>query len=363
MSHGISRSGPTGRDVLAQSRTVPGAKLAAKARHSSRRGYQAPFAALFAVQSGSAAQVLGASSTRNLLDRGTGSGSSAQDHSERRDVTTETGHLDEAVAAVRRRTSPPRVGLVLGSGLGSFAASLEQATQIPFEQIPHMPLARVSGHSGQLWVGQVDGQTVACLQGRVHLYEGHAVDRVVFGVRVLAAWGCRVVLVTNAAGGIHPDFAAGDLMLIRDHLNLTGANPLVGPNDERAGPRFPDLSQAYDREVRVAAREAARELDIELQEGVYAGVLGPSYETPAEVSMLRTLGADAVGMSTVLEVIALRHRGVRVGGVSCITNLAAGLAPQELDHAEVERTAKQRRDDFSRLLTHWIGRVGVLLDR
>jgi purine-nucleoside phosphorylase len=193
----------------------------------------------------------------------------------------------------------------------------------------------------------------------VHVYEGHELERVTFGVRLLASLGCRAVLITNAAGGIAAGFAPGDLMLIVDHINLTGRNPLVGPNDD-SGPRFPDMSRVYDPELCELARSAARELHIDLKEGVYAAMLGPSYETPAEIRMLRTLGADAVGMSTVPEAIVLRHRGVRVGAVSCITNLAAGISPTPLDHAEVEEIARKTRDRFSGLLGKWVERAHSL---
>jgi purine-nucleoside phosphorylase len=262
--------------------------------------------------------------------------------------------LEEARAFVAQHTSErPTVGVVLGSGLGAFVDALDGVVRIPYADIPHMPVAKVAGHAGNLCLGSSDGIAIACLQGRVHLYEGYSPERVVFGARLLGALGCRAVLLTNAAGGIRPRFVPGDLMLITDHINMAGQNPLVGVNDE-AGPRFPDLSHAYDIELCEAARTAAKELGIELREGVYAAMLGPSYETPAEVRMLGAIGADAVGMSTVPEVIALRHRGVRVGGISCITNLAAGIAKTTLDHSEVEQTARQSREAFVRLLARWI---------
>jgi len=266
--------------------------------------------------------------------------------------------LDEAVQVVRSaRSEAPEVGVVLGSGLGAWAESLHQLIKIPYASIPHMPSSAVVGHAGNLCLGQVGGVSVACLQGRVHLYEGHPLDRVVFGVRVLARLGCRAVLLTNAAGGVDPTFSPGDLMLITDHLNLMGRNPLIGPNEEVLGTRFPDMSDAYDPALGDAARAVAREVGLTLREGVYAGFLGPSYETPAEIRMLRALGANAVGMSTVPEVIALRHMGVRAGAISCITNLAAGLSPTKLDHSEVEATAKQARDRFTALLTAWVQRA------
>ena len=257
-----------------------------------------------------------------------------------------------------RLTAAPAVGVVLGSGLGSFADLLASASRIPYSEIPEMPTSSVVGHAGNFCSGFLSGIPVACLQGRAHVYEGNAPERFAFGVRLLAALGCPVVLLTNAAGGIHPTFEPGDLMLITDHLNLMGGNPLCGSNFGD-GPRFPDLSQAYDLRLRDDAREAARTAGLTLREGVYAAMLGPSYETPAEIRMLRTLGADAVGMSTVPEVIALRQLGVRVGAVSCITNLAAGLSNTLLDHAEVEATARRSREAFTSLLSGWVIAAGA----
>lgn len=252
----------------------------------------------------------------------------------------------------------PALGVVLGSGLGGFADSLAGLVRIPYSDIPGMPQPAVAGHPGNLCFGRVGSVPVACLQGRVHLYEGHPVSAVVFAVRMLAALGARGVLLTNAAGGIARTLAPGDLMLIIDHLNLTGQNPLVGPN-VGSGPRFPDMTRAYSPELADAARRAAAEAGIALGEGVYAGMLGPSYETPAEISMLERLGADAVGMSTVPEVIALRHAGVHVGAVSCITNLAAGRSGALLDHSEVEAIARATRVRFSRFLSAWIALAGA----
>jgi purine-nucleoside phosphorylase len=248
---------------------------------------------------------------------------------------------------------------VLGSGLGAFAERLSSGLRIPYSEIPEMPRSSVVGHAGNLCTGLLGSVQVACLQGRAHVYEGNSHARSAFGVRLLAGLGCSVVLLTNAAGGIHESFVPGDLMLITDHLNLMGNNPLCGPN-YGDGPRFPDLSQAYDLGLRTMAREAARQADVTLREGVYAAMLGPSYETPAEIRMLRTLGADAVGMSTVPEVIALRQLGVRVGAISCITNLAAGLSAQPLDHAEVEATARSSRAAFTAVLTGWVIAAGTV---
>ena len=265
-----------------------------------------------------------------------------------------------AAAFVAERVSArPRVGIVLGSGLGAFADRVSQALRIPYAEIPEMPRSSVVGHAGNLCLGSLGSVEVACLQGRAHVYEGNSYARSAFGVRLLAELGCSVVLLTNAAGGIHASFAPGDLMLISDHLNLMGNSPLCGPNYGN-GPRFPDLSQAYDLELRTMARRAARDAEVTLHEGVYAAMLGPSYETPAEIRMLRTLGADAVGMSTVPEVIALRQLGVRVGAISCITNLAAGLSTQLLDHAEVEATARRSRDAFAAVLTGWVLSAGMV---
>jgi purine-nucleoside phosphorylase len=262
--------------------------------------------------------------------------------------------LGEARAQVEKLApGPPTIGVILGSGLGAFGDSLADLVKIPYAEVPHMPRSTVVGHAGNLCLGRVGKARVACLQGRVHSYEGHTMDKVTFGARLLAELGCRAVLLTNAAGGIKSGFSPGDLMLVVDHLNLMGRNPLVGPNDER-GPRFPDMSRAYDEALCEAARRAARETGVRLQEGVYAALLGPSYETPAEIRMLRVLGADAVGMSTVPEVIVLRHRGVRVGAMSCITNLGAGISDKPLDHAEVEETARRTREKFTALLGRWV---------
>jgi purine-nucleoside phosphorylase len=262
-------------------------------------------------------------------------------------------HPEGAVASAKK----PRVGLVLGSGLGAFADTLG-GPKVPYREVPHMPSSSVVGHAGNFCFGEVEGVPVVCMQGRVHLYEGHRPADVVHGARVMARLGVSIVLLTNAAGGCEPSWSAGDLMLMTDHLNLTGTSPLLGPNDDGVGPRFPDMSEAYDKRLRAAAREAAKDANIELREGVYAGLLGPSYETPAEIRMARALGAQAVGMSTVLEVIALRHMGVRVGALSCITNLAAGISPTPLDHAEVEATARAKRPQLLALLTGWVGKAG-----
>jgi purine-nucleoside phosphorylase len=268
--------------------------------------------------------------------------------------------LEDSVFAIRKRVNiEPTVGVVLGSGLGDFADTLAELVKVPYTDLPHMPTSGVAGHQGNLCFGFVAGVPVVCMQGRVHLYEGHPVDRVVQGVRTMARLGVRSVLLTNAAGGLEPTWSAGDLMVITDHLNLTGTSPLIGSNDDTLGSRFPDMSAAYDPQLCAALIEVARDAGVELRQGVYAGLLGPSYETPAEVRMVRALGAQAVGMSTVLEVLALRHMGVRVGALSCITNLAAGISTRRLDHAEVEAMARSRHDAVTALLSGWIARAGA----
>jgi purine-nucleoside phosphorylase len=269
--------------------------------------------------------------------------------------STIAARLDDCVFTIRKRVSlEPRVGVVLGSGLGAFADRLDDLVKIPYGDLPHMPSSAVKGHAGNLCFGHVRGVPVVCMQGRVHLYEGHPVEKVVQGVRTMARLGVRCVLVTNAAGGLDPSWSAGDLMLVTDHINLMGTTPLLGANDDTLGPRFPDMTAAYDVELRHLLEDVARDVNVALRHGVYAALLGPSYETPAEVRMVRMLGAQAVGMSTVPEVVALRHMGVRVGALSCITNLAAGIAPHPLDHAEVEATARTRERDLFALLAGWI---------
>ncbi len=255
-----------------------------------------------------------------------------------------------------------RVGLVLGSGLGAFGERVEDAVVVPYGDIPGFPTSAVAGHKGQLVAGTVGGVKVAVLQGRVHRYEGWGWDKVVFPVRALAALGVRAVVLTNAAGGIDPAFAVGDLMRIVDHLNLMGGNPLVGPHDPDLGPRFPDMSEAWNHGVGQAIDEAALKVGISLRHGLYAALLGPSYETPAEIRMFRTLGADAIGMSTVPECIALRHMGVAVGGLSCITNLAAGISRTPLSHDEVKETADRVEERFVALLRETVPLVDRIED-
>lgn len=253
----------------------------------------------------------------------------------------------QAIDAIKTKTSiQPRIGLILGSGLGMLADEIEQADVIPYHEIPGFPTSTVEGHSGELVLGTLEGQPVITMKGRFHLYEGHGLDSVTFPIRVMKQLGVETILVTNAAGGINTEFGAGDLMLITDHLNLMYRNPLIGPNDNELGARFPDMSTAYDPQLRQLAKKVAQSQGIRLQEGVYAGVLGPSYETPAEIRMMRTIGADAVGMSTVPEVIVARHAGIKVVGISCISNMAAGILPQPLSHAEVMETAEKVKSTF-----------------
>ncbi|MBN6188479.1 purine-nucleoside phosphorylase [Aneurinibacillus sp. BA2021] len=251
----------------------------------------------------------------------------------------------------------PEIGLILGSGLGVLADEIKDPVVIPYGDIPHFPVSTVEGHRGQLVIGTLEGKNVVAMQGRFHYYEGHGLDAVTFPVRVMKAIGVEKIIVTNAAGGINEKYTPGDLMLITDHINLTGTNPLIGANNEELGPRFPDMSTAYCPDLRTAAREAAREHGIMVQEGVYVGMLGPSYETPAEIRMLRILGGDAVGMSTVPEVIVARHAGIRVLGISCISNMAAGILPQPLSHSEVMETAEKVKQTFLTLVKATITKI------
>jgi purine-nucleoside phosphorylase len=246
---------------------------------------------------------------------------------------------------------------VLGSGLGDFADTLLDAIATPYGEIPHWPASQVVGHAGRLVIGNVAGRRIAALSGRVHFYEGHDLGVVVFATRVMARLGVKQIILTNAAGGINTGFAQGALMIIDDHINLLGTNPLVGANDERFGPRFPDMTEVYSARLRAVADEAARVAGVAVSHGVYVAVHGPSYETPAEIRYLRTIGADAVGMSTVPEAIAARHMGVEVLGLSCITNMAAGVLPQPLVHDEVMETARRVRGSFIALLEGIIERL------
>jgi purine-nucleoside phosphorylase len=259
--------------------------------------------------------------------------------------------VSEAAAAVRACVGQvPDVAIILGSGLGDFANSLGEPIVMPYTQLPHWPASRVIGHDGRLVVGSVRGRRVAALAGRCHLYEGHEVRTVTFPVRVLGLLGVKTVIVTNAAGGINTGFSQGALMVIDDHVNLMGTNPLVGGNDERFGPRFPDMTEVYSSRLRTIADRVGKANGLLLPHGVYIALLGPSYETPAEIRYLRTIGGDAVGMSTVPEAIVARHMGMDVLGISCITNMAAGVLAKPLDHAEVMETARRVRGEFTALL-------------
>jgi purine-nucleoside phosphorylase len=251
----------------------------------------------------------------------------------------------------------PRIGLVLGSGLGAFADDLNEAARIPYEKIPHFPRSTAIGHAGRLVIGTVDGIAVAAMQGRVHFYEGYSAKDVIFPMRVFSRLGIRAAILTNAAGGINLDLAQGMLVVLRDHINLQGRNPLIGPNDERFGPRFPDMTQAYWRSYREIALEEARRMRMAASEGVYAALSGPSYETPAEIHYLRTIGADLVGMSTVPEVIAARHMGIRILGISCVTNMAAGILDRVIDSAEVLETGERVKSQFAALVRAVIPRI------
>jgi purine-nucleoside phosphorylase len=276
-------------------------------------------------------------------------------------VKASAGEFERAEAAAKYIFSKtllrPQIALVLGSGLGAFADEFSAAAKIPYAKIPHFPLSTAIGHAGQLVIGKVGQVAVAGMQGRVHLYEGCSVKEVTFPVRVFARMGVKAVILTNAAGGIKQEFVQGRLVVIKDHINLQGVNPLSGPNEERFGERFPDMSVAYDRRFREMTVGEGNRLGIGMYEGVYAALSGPSYETPAEIRYLRAIGADLVGMSTVPEVIAARHSGLRVLGISCVTNAAAGILDKPLDHREVLETAERVKGQFIALLRAVIPRI------
>lgn len=267
--------------------------------------------------------------------------------------------VDAAVAHVRAQwpDAAPELAIILGSGLGGLADTLDGARFVPYADIPGFPSSTVEGHAGRLGLGKLGGREVVVMQGRVHAYEGYAAEDVVFPLRTMLGLGAKTLLVTNASGGVNPGFGAGELMLITDHLNMTGMTPLLGPNDARFGPRFPDMSHAYDPELRALAAAVAEEQGTLLREGVYAGLLGPSYETPAEVRMLGVLGADAVGMSTVLEVIAAVHMGAKVLGISCISNPGAGLSDEPLRHEDVQAAALLAKDALTALVAEVVKRA------
>lgn len=271
----------------------------------------------------------------------------------------ELNELHEAVGFLRKAWgTAPRVAAVMGSGLGDAIGSRADLDRLPYGRIPHCPQSGVVGHAGELGLGQWNNVRFCIMLGRVHFYEGHSMPKVVFLVRALGLWGVEKFVITNAAGAVNREFEPGDLMLIRDHINFQGDNPLVGKNIKELGPRFPDMSTAYDPNLIQVADECAREQGLELQRGVYIAVRGPSYETPAEIRMCRALGADAVGMSTVPETIALNHMKRKVLGISCITNMAAGVLPQPLVHEEVLKVTERRKEPFARLILELIRRMG-----
>lgn len=273
-------------------------------------------------------------------------------------MNTQAKQIQEAVEFIRSQSPvKPQVGLIMGSGLGVLADYIEQAVTISYSDIPHFPVSTVEGHAGELLVGTLSGIPVVLMKGRFHMYEGYGAELTAFPVRVMKALGADKLVVTNAAGGINTNFADGDLMLISDHINFTGRNPLIGPNDNNVGVRFPDMSEGYSRRLREVAKGIADEQGFQLREGVYLAVMGPSYETPAEIRMMRTLGADAVGMSTVTEVIAANHCGMEVVGISCITNMAAGILDQPLSHTEVIETTERVKSRFLSLVQTLVSRL------
>ncbi|MET1249855.1 purine-nucleoside phosphorylase [Sporolactobacillus sp. STCC-11] len=259
--------------------------------------------------------------------------------------------IEEVMEKLRKTTrQKPIIGLILGSGLGDLADEISDAEQIPYQSLPHFPESTVKGHKGQFVIGELEGKTVVAMQGRYHHYEGYSLAQVAFPVYVMKAMGIEKLIVTNACGGINTNFDPGDLMLITDHINMLGDSPLIGPNDDELGPRFPDMSHAYSSELILKAEEAAAELNIHIRKGVYLATHGPQYETPAEIRMMRVMGADAVGMSTVPEVTAASHLQLDVLGISCITNMACGILDQPLAHKEVIETAERVKADFTALI-------------
>ena len=265
---------------------------------------------------------------------------------------------EHATRVIRARVSvEPRIALVLGSGLGSFADDFEEAVRIPYEEVPGFVRSTAQGHAGQLVIGKIESVPVLAMQGRVHYYEGYSLEEVTFPVRTFGLLGVKTLVLTNAAGGINVQLTQGALMVISDHVNLMGVNPLRGPNDERFGPRFPDMSAVYAPELQELAIDEARGIGVEVRRGIYGGLSGPSYETPAEIHLLRTLGADAVGMSTVPEAIVARHMGLEVLGISCITNMAAGISDEPINHEEVMATGDRVRESFAELLRRVISAI------
>jgi purine-nucleoside phosphorylase len=278
-------------------------------------------------------------------------------------ATSDFARADRAAKFILGKTKlRPKIALVLGSGLGAFADDFTNATKIPYARIPHFPVSTAIGHAGKLVIGKVGDVAVAGMQGRVHFYEGYSMAEVAFPIRVLGRMGVKTVVLTNAAGGINTEYKQGCLVVIRDHINLHGSNPCTGPNDERLGPRFFDMTTAYDRSYREIALEEGRKLGMDIRQGVYCILNGPSYETPAEIRAMRTLGADLAGMSTIPEVIAARHMGIKVLGISCVTNMAAGVLDQPLDHQEVLDTAEKVKTQFVALLRAVIPRLAASLE-
>jgi purine-nucleoside phosphorylase len=265
---------------------------------------------------------------------------------------------EHAARVIRARTKlEPRIAIVLGSGLGSFADDFDEAVNIPYEEIPGFMRSTAQGHAGRLVIGKVDTVPVVAMQGRVHYYEGYALEEVTFPIRTFKLLGVKTLILTNASGGINVGLNQGTLMVISDHLNLMGDNPLRGPNEERFGPRFPDMTSVYDHELQAIVVEEAKEISADVRRGVYGALAGPSYETPAEIHLLRSLGADAVGMSTVPEAIVARHMSMEVLGISCITNMAAGISDEPINHEEVMATGDRVRDTFAQLLRRVVSRI------
>lgn len=266
--------------------------------------------------------------------------------------------IKEAADFILEKTNyKPEIGLILGSGLGAIGDQIENPEFYTYSEVPHFPVSTVQGHAGRLVIGKLEGKSVVAMQGRFHYYEGYPIQDVTFPVRVMKALGIQTLIVTNAAGAANTEFNPGDLMIIKDHLNLTGANPLMGKNLDEFGPRFPDMSDAYNKELRDKVKVIAQKLNIQVQEGVYAWFSGPTYETPAEVKMAQILGADAVGMSTVPEVIVANHSGIKVIGISCLTNMAAGILNQPLSHSEVMETSEMVREKFINLMKNVVKEI------
>lgn len=266
--------------------------------------------------------------------------------------------IQETVKFIKSKTEIiPNIGLILGSGLGSLADRIENPVIIKYEEIPNFPISTVEGHAGQLVIGELAGNTVVAMQGRFHFYEGYPLEDVTFPIRTMIGLGIESMIVTNAAGGANLEYKPGDLMIIQDHINFTGQNPLMGKNLDELGPRFLDMTWAYNRDYIQIAKDCAEKLNLNLKEGIYMWLTGPTYETPAEVRMARALGADAVGMSTVPEVIVANHEGIKVLGISCITNMASGILDQPLNHDEVVETSMKVKEDFEKLLIEVIGRI------